>query len=574
MYDYSMNKISLENAFDPYFFRENTFSLNGLWDFDVTHGEKPNYKKKILVPFAPETELSGINKTIKPNHTMFYRLKIDEETGFEDLEARIVFEAVDQICDVYWNGTFTTHHEGGYWPFSIVVPHLRKGDVLELIIKDDTNSDVFARGKQTLNPGNIWYKATSGIWGNVYVEYLPNGFRFDKIDITANYDRRRLIIDLGHNVSGAKIEVTTPRGEVLKGKTDDYGEALINLADHFYPWSDQEPNLYTVIAKKDDDEIHSVFGVRKIEKIVKNNKNLIALNEKPIYLCAVLDQGYYSPQSGMTPLRQSDLFDELSLIKQYGFNAIRKHIKIESPRWYYECDRLGILVMQDMVNSGGKVPFIRLALAPFINLKLDDTDYKSMKRESEQSRKQFETDVTRTVRLLDKHPSIVLWTLFNEGWGQFDSVRLTEDLRLIDDSRLIDSTSGWFDTKSGDFDSHHIYFRRPSLKNKGDRILSLSEFGGFSHSINGHSPLGKSFGYSKYRDTDALLKAYKNCLLGDLIPLIHKEGLSVSVLTQWSDVESETNGLITYDRLVEKVKPEEMKKLNDALLKEFNETWG
>ena len=569
-----MNKISLENAFNPYFARENTFSLNGLWDFDLNNGEKPDYKKKILVPFAPETEMSGINKTIKPHHTMHYRLVIDEDNEFADQEAQIYFEAVDQICDVYWNGTFATHHEGGYWPFSIIVPHLRKGDVIELHVKDGTTSDVFARGKQTLSPGTIWYKGTSGIWGNVYVEYLPDGFRFDKIDINANYDKKKLIIDFGHNVGDAKVEVTTPKGEVLKGKTDTYGEVIFNLADNFYPWSPEQPNVYEVEANKGKDAVHSVFGVRKIEKIEKNGMGLIALNGKPIFLSALLDQGYWSPKSGMTPISQEDISKELELVKTFGFNTLRKHIKIESPRWYYECDRLGILVIQDMINSGGKIPMARIALAPFLKLNYDDTNYKLMKRDNELSRKQFEVDMAKTVKLLNKHPSIVAWTLFNEGWGQFDSVRLTKVLKLLDDQRLVDSTSGWFDTKSGDFDSHHIYFRKPVMKNEKGRILSLSEFGGFAYAVPGHSPATKKFGYAKYGNTDKLLKAYEKCFLDDLLPMVSKEGLSTIVLTQWSDVEGETNGLITYDREVVKVKPEELKKLNKALFDEFNKTWN
>ncbi len=568
-----MKKISLENAFDPYFARENTFSLNGLWDFDITSGDKPNYKQKILVPFAPETELSGINKTIKPHHTMFYRLIIDEDNEFADQEAKINFEAVDQICDVYWNGSFVAHHEGGYWPFSIIVPHLRKGDVIELKVKDDTSSDVFARGKQTLEPGNIWYKGTSGIWGNVYVEYLPEGFRFDKLDINANYDKRRLIIDLGHNVSDAKIEIITPAGESIKTKTDTYGEALINLEDYFYPWSPIKPNLYKVIVSKGKDVIYSVFGVRKIEKTEERGKSLIALNGKPIFLSALLDQGYWSEKSGMTPLCEEDISKELELIKSFGFNSLRKHIKIESPRWYYECDRLGILVIQDMINSGGKIPMFRLMAAPFLKLSYDDSDYKTMKRENKSSRQQFEIDMAKTVKLLDKHPSIIAWTLFNEGWGQFDSVRLTSVLRLLDDHRLIDSTSGWFDTGAGDFSSHHIYFRKPVMKNEKGRILSLSEFGGFAYSVKNHSPLTKKFGYAKYKDSEKLLKAYQKCYLESLLPLVEKEGLSVAVLTQWSDVEGETNGLITYDREVVKIKPEDFHKLNEALYKAFEKTW-
>ncbi len=569
-----MNKISLDNAFNPYFARENTFSLNGLWDFDINDGGKPNYTLKILVPFAPETELSGINKTIKPHHTMHYRLVIDEDNEFNDKEAKICFEAVDQVCDVYWNGTFTAHHEGGYWSFSIIVPHLRKGDVIEVVAKDDTNSEIFARGKQSLAPGTIWYKATSGIWGNVYVEYLPDGFRFDKIDINANYEKRRLVIDLGHNVADAKIKITTPNGEILEGKSDAYGEALINLEDFFYPWSNEKPYLYKVTVSKGKDEIHSVFGVRKIEKIEKRGKSLIALNGKPIFLSALLDQGYFSPKSGMTPINQNDIVKELKIVKSFGFNSLRKHIKIESPRWYYECDRLGILVIQDMINSGGKTPLFRLAAAPFLKLKYDDTDYKKMKRENKQSRKQFETDVARTVKSLRKHPSIIAWTLFNEGWGQFDSVRLTDALRLLDDERLIDSTSGWFDTQSGDFDSHHVYFKKPQLKNERGRILSLSEFGGFAYSVPGHSPLTKKFGYAKYGSSDKLLNAYKKCYLEQLLPLISKEGLSVAVLTQFSDVEGETNGLVTYDREVIKIEPKDFKKLNQALYDEFKKTWG
>ena len=572
-----MNKTaSWGSAPNPYFAREHTLLLDGKWDFAVTKDESfPSAYRSILVPFAPETAKSGVQQAVLPDNVMHYRLIIcDTPEEYKGKRALIHFTAVDQIADVYWNGEHLAHHEGGYWPFSILVPHLEDGDEIRLIVRDDTSSDVYGRGKQSLKPGGIWYTATSGIWGTVYAEYLDEGFYFQKVQITPNFDRKSVEFHLGKDGADASISVIAPNDSKLEIIADQEGNGIADLSNAFFPWSNEAPNLYRVVIQKESDSVRSVFGLRKIEKIEKGGKQYIALNGKPILLNSLLDQGYYSPETGLTPKSDDQIKEELELVKKLGFNALRKHIKIEPTRWYYECDRLGILVIQDMVNSGGPVPLLRLALAPFIPFRFNDKNYKKMKRGNPLSRRMFEQELEETVSLLRPVASILVWTLFNEGWGQFDAARLTERLRQLDPTRLIDSTSGWFDQGVGDFDSHHVYFRRPKLKNGGLRVLGLSEYGGYSLGIDGHITKKKTFGYAKIKSQEDLYEAYAKSYRQDLIPLIANQGLSDIVLTQWSDVEGEINGLLTYDREVMKVDAMKMSSLNDELYQAFENTIG
>ncbi len=567
-----MKRLSIAECPNPYFARPTTFSLNGLWHFAITKDEKfpAEYTKDILVPFAPETPKSGIQQSIEDDDVLHYELVITnapEEVGGK--AAIIHFSAVDQIADVYWNDQHVAHHEGGYIPFSVQIDHLTNGDRIHVVVRDDTDSDVYPRGKQVRKPGTIWYTATSGIWGDVYVEYVEPASLIESIRLIPNLGSKSLKVEYDGKETAA-VEIYFQGSLVAKESLKPDTENLIDLSENFHVWSPDSPNLYEVIAKTKGDEIHSVFGFRTVSVFAHNGKKFVGLNGGPIFVNALLDQGYYSPETGMTPPDASTMENELLLVKRFGFNALRKHIKIESLRWYYLCDKLGILVIQDMVNAGEQVSSFRLVVAPFIKLRVNDENHKKMGRANPQSREFFEKFISQTTNLLQPSCSLIAWTLFNEGWGQYDAVRLTGVLRELDSTRLIDSTSGWFDKGVGDFDSHHVYFRRPRLHNDGKRILSLSEYGGFSWPIAEHKTTKKNFGYAIYHDQESLFKAFRKCFLEHVLPLVEHEGLSVAVLTQWSDVEAETNGLITYDRAVTKIPPEQFKPLNDALYEAFD----
>ena len=296
----------------------------------------------------------------------------------------------------------------------------------------------------------------------------------------------------------------------------------------------------------------------------KDGHKVFALNNEPLFLTGVLDQGYF-PESGLTPPTDKAMADDIEVMKSLGFNCLRKHIKIEPMRWYYHADRLGMIVIQDMVNGGAPYNPFLIVSAPFIPWKKDDTKRMNrFGRGDEASRAFFEQELVGTVERLKNCPCIAIWTLFNEGWGQFEAKRLTAKLRKLDPNRLIDSTSGWFDQGVGDFASRHIYFRKIRLKPSPNRILALTEFGGYSLRVEDHVYSHKNFGYAKTKDEKELTARLEKLYREQVIPA-KKQGLSVAILTQLCDVEEETNGLLTYDRKVTKVKAKTMIALNEEL---------
>jgi hypothetical protein len=284
-----------------------------------------------------------------------------------------------------------------------------------------------------------------------------------------------------------------------------------------------------------------------------------------------LDQGYWV--DGLyTPPSNKAMYDEILAVKNLGFNMLRKHIKVEPMLWYYYCDVLGILVWQDMINGGGSYPSIRIMLAPFINLRLDDKNYKKMKR-NDKSRKQYYFEAEEMMSQLNNVTSLCLYTPFNECWGQFDAVNVTNHLKNIDSTRLYDHASGWQDKYAGDLCSKHIYFRKVKMKNDSKRILALTEFGGYSYPVDGHVFSSKKFGYKIFNDKDKLQKRYADLYKNEIIPLIKNEGLCATVYTQLTDVEDEINGLFTYDRLL-KFDADFLINLNNLVYKSFNEIFN
>ena len=565
-----MKRIDKNKLPNPYFAREKTYLLNGEWEFEMNHDDSipDHFSSNIIVPFAPETKDSGIEKTITKNDILHYHLELNYDEDIIGKKIRLVFQAVDQVSDLYFNRIHKLHHEGGYLPFSLVIEEAKKGDTIDLTVKDDTDSTIYPKGKQTLHPHGMFYHATSGIWGDVYLEILPKGGHIDDFFVQSDFDNKKIYLK---NIHLSNKEDTLDEGYLLyEGKmvqTLSF-DSSFDLKECFHPWSTFEPSLYEIELHYKDDIVTTSFGVRKFE--IKNYKDikLFYLNNHAIYLNGLLDQGYHSPTGGMTPPSEGLVLKDLQYVKDCGFNFLRKHIKVESPRWYYLCDKLGIVVMQDFVSTGDRYNTFRLAVLPTIGF-LKGKKNANANRSELNSQKFFEQEMPIFVDHFKNYTSVCLWCLFNEGWGQFDATRLTEKLRSLDPIRPIDSTSGWFDEGAGDIDSKHVYFRKPRLKNKKDRVLFLSEFGGFALKVPGHVFTRKSFGYKILSSQEELTRWLEKTYLKQIVPLIEKQGLCGTVYTQLSDVEDEINGLVTYDRAVYKVPASQMFSINQKVYSAF-----
>ena len=341
----------------------------------------------------------------------------------------------------------------------------------------------------------------------------------------------------------------------------------------FISWTPENPHLYDIYIRYKNDVVKSYFGMRKFAKMKIDGKQIFTLNNKPYLFKGVLDQGYFT-QGIYTVFHDSDYVKDIELMKKLGFNTLRKHIKIEPMRFYYHCDRLGMIVWQDFVNGGKQYHNLLIMTRPLINYQIDDTTYRFLGRGNEKSRDHFYKEMLLTVNLLYNVPSIALWTIFNEGWGQFDSVKATKMLLDLDKTRLIDSTSGWYDTNCGDCYSHHVYFKPVKIKNDYRRVLTLSEFGGYSYFIKEHAFSNKCFGYKRLYTKAELTEGIYKLFINELMPLIKEEGLCAYIYTQLSDVEDEVNGFITYDRKVIKVDEKKIAEANDLLEKAFKETYN
>ena len=539
--------------------------LDGEWDFamDKTPFLPQEYNEKIVVPFAVETPSSGIARHVGKDDRLHYRKVFDLPAHFRNEHTVIKFQAVDQVCDVYLNGAHLGHHEGGYLPFEYVVGPLKaEGNVLQVEVSDDTDSPIYPRGKQSNRPRGIWYTATSGIYGSVYIEDVPSE-RIECFRLNPDFDHRSLLVYVKKRGEGDVHYVIRYQGDrIASGLLN----GPIDCSLFFHPWDIESPNMYEIDLLFGEDKVTSQFGFRKFGPVMMNERRVFGLNGRPTFLSGVLDQGYW-PDSGLTcPSVEAAYFD-ISTMKNLGFNALRKHIKVEDMRFYALCDYLGMVVIQDIVNGGSPYKNWLIASAPFLPYRFDD---KKKKRQAlfgrglEKSRTFFTQTLAGYVDCLYNVTSLAVYTLFNEGWGQFDAVKNTQLLSELDPTRLIDSTSGWFDQGCGDFSSHHVYFKKVKLS-ADDRILALTEFGGYSYRVKGHLFINKrNFGYGKVKNGEALTGKIKNLYEEQVIPQL-KQGLSVAIYTQLSDVENETNGLLTYDRAVLKIDAESMREINALL---------
>lgn len=548
----------------PQMARDSFLSLNGVWEYAITHtAEKPDaFDGPITVPFSPECELSGVKRILQPAQTLWYRRLFRLPDGFNHGRVLLHFGAVDQLATVYVNGKEVAFHVGGYLPFTADITRaLRNENLLVVKVQDYTDTSYHSRGKQKLAPGGIWYTPQSGIWQTVWLESVPRHY-IESLCITPKFDESAVEITAFAN---------TERACVLRlGERElrFHPNATFTVPmEGFTPWTPETPHLYPFSIEMEDDRVESYFAMRKCA-VAPDAEGIprLTLNNKPYFQTGVLDQGYW-PEGLYTAPSDEAMISDIEQMKALGFNMLRKHIKIEPLRFYYHCDRLGMLVWQDMVNGGDvyRPRIVTLPLVTGIHLSDGKRSYRRMAREDVAGREEYQKELFDTVKHLYNCPCIVMWVPFNEGWGQFDAADTAARIKAIDPTRPVDHASGWHDQGAGDVMSRHVYFKPYRFhKDPGGRAVVLSEFGGYNRQVPGHSLEGKPAVYRIYDSKEALTRAFVKLYEKEVLPAKPK-GLSAAVYTQLSDVEHEQNGLLTYDRAVVKPDAEAVRRVNAAL---------
>ena len=547
----------------PQLRRSDWTCLNGWWEYGICPGGKAGKASrgeadgKILVPFSPETKRSGVGRTLQPGETLWYRKEIEGLQLPEGRRLILHFGAVDERCAVYWNGSKVGSHRNGYLAFEFdVTQFVQPGtNELKVFVRDDTDEGNECRGKQTLEPGGMFYHAQSGIWQTVWLETVPEIYLRDlKITPLVAEEAVELKMAFSGEPEDEK-EVRIFAGESEEAVTIPLSgevKAVIPVPEPRL-WSPEHPELYSLRIEAGEDVVESYFAMRSFGTGTDAEGTArLTLNGAPYFFNGVLDQGYW-PESLMTPPSDEALVYDIEKMKALGFNMLRKHVKIECARWYYHCDRIGMVVWQDMINGGGPVQTLLETYLPTVfpafGNHLRDDHYKLFAREDELARRRYERDLLRMIRQLYNYPCIGQWVPFNEGWGQFDSLRITDRIKKEDPTRPVDHASGWFDQGGGDVRSVHNYFRPLTVK-KERRAFVISEYGGINCQIGGHSMNEEVYGYH-IAEADQFPQQFEDKMTE--IRELEKDGLCGAVYTQVSDIEEETNGLLTYDRKVRKV---------------------
>ena len=571
--------------------RDSCEILNGPWQYAITQtAEYPAaWQGSILVPYSPEAPASGVGRTLQPGQWLHYHRLFAPPAG-EGGRVLLHFGAVDYACAVQVNGHLAGGHRGGYWPFTLDITELLNGtgrNSLWVAVQDPTGHGTQARGKQTLKPGGMFYPAQSGIWQTVWLERVPDNY-IQTLTVTPDYDARTVTVRVHTAKPGGAVNLwamvraggVTIAEDWGSDEADQDGEVTLNIPEeHFFPWSPDTPFLYDLTVGTNQgeeaglDTVHSYFALRKWSCAPDAHGVLrFCLNDKPILLNGLLDQGYW-PEGLYTPPSDAAVERELSEVKALGFNLLRKHAKIEPQRWYYHCDRLGLIVWQDMVNGGSAynlwfVTYLTNVLQPLLRRFPDGkAAYSLLSRAKPAGREEYAHELADTVQALRCHPCIACWVPFNEGWGQFDAGKAVQALRTLDGTRLVDEASGWFDQGGGDVHSLHNYFYPLRIRPQ-KRTVALSEYGGIAWPMPGHEPPRKTYGYGTAKDRQELTARYKKLQLKTVLPQLEK-GLSALVYTQLTDVEDEVNGLFTYDRAAVKPDANAVRSVNAALAAEF-----
>ncbi len=541
----------------PQMRRRDWLCLNGDWDFQLNRPSKDGKKTgsyTITVPFCPESLLSGITAECLPGDLLIYRKRFSVPESWNGRRILLHFGAVSRDAHIFLNGTECCRHSNGYLPFSIEITDLLRSGENEIRVEAVNDlSHRFPWGKQSRKRGGMWYTPCSGIWQTVWLEPVP-----------ARYIRT---LHIRSDLSRAEITADGVTEGVLHLDGKDYpltdGKVSVSFCEP-HLWTPDDPHLYSFTLESGEDCVASYLALRTVTTETVRGIPRLCLNGRPFFFNGLLDQGYWS--DGLyTPAVPEAFEQDILTMKSLGFNTLRKHIKIEPEQFYYDCDRLGMIVFQDMVNNGD-YHYIRDTVLPTLHFQ----KRKDLRLNPDpETRQTFLDSMKETVRILDNHPCICLWTIFNEGWGQFRSDDAYRILKELDPTRFIDTTSGWFHQTKSDVDSLHIYFDELHL---GTKPLPqfLSEFGGYVWKVPEHSfNTEKTYGYRKYDTREEFLSALRETY-GKVLPPLIRKGLCGAVYTQLSDVEDETNGMVTFDRAVVKAKPEELCGLMDQLQKNLD----
>lgn len=565
----------------PSLVRDSYFNLNGQWDYAINQSETVSqYDGKILVPFSPETLLSGVQKIVQPEDTLHYRKVFQLPQGFIKDRVLLHFGAVDQECQVFLNGKFLGSHIGGYTAFSFdVTDVLVQGDnVLTLTVKDYTETKPHGRGKQKLvrkgKFASLFYTPQSGIWKTVWMESVPEAY-VQGVQITPLFDEAAIRLNISAQVQVQEAQVEILDGDrVVKAAKVKTNEDMVLELGTFKAWSPDHPHLYDLKITLGQDQAMAYFGMRKYS-VDRDSSGLLRFffNNEPVIFNGPLDQGYW-PDSLMTPPTDEALVYDILKLKELGFNTIRKHIKIEPERFYYHCDKIGMFVWQDMPNGGGEDYNMRFVTylpnaSNWACRNISDHYYNLFRREDAQGRAQYYEDLKAMVQELYNHPSIAVWVPFNEGWGQFDARKATALVESIDSTRLINEACGWFDQGGGHMYSIHNYSPGLDIEPQEDRVVALTEFGGYAYAMPGHLACEKEFGYQSYGSREELTQNYRRLWETEIYPNLEK-GLGAVIYTQTSDIEEEINGVFTYDRDKVKLIESEVLEINQELYRRFD----
>jgi beta-galactosidase/beta-glucuronidase len=541
----------------PQMMRDEWKNLNGLWDYAITEKEaaKPQkWQGKILVPYPVESALSGVKFKMTDSLAIWYQTSFSFPSKWKEEQIMLNFEASDWETTVWVDGEIAGIHRGGYDPFRINITELlakKRTHTITVRVWDPTDKGKQPRGKQVLKPGGIWYTSTTGIWQTVWLEPVPD-ISIGELEIVPDIDRNNLYVTVKENPAeidtSLKAEVIVKsNGGVVAKSIGSIDKRIALSIPNAVLWSPESPFLYDLSIKliKDNevtDEVSSYTGMRKISVgKTADGFTRILLNNHFVWQTGTLDQGFW-PDGIYTPPTEDAMKSDIVTLKDMGFNMLRKHVKAESRRYYYLTDKLGMLVWQDMPSGDASIW----------------GDMPDIVKSPEDST-QFVNELKRLIETKFNNPSIIMWVIFNEGWGQYKTAEMTDLVSKLDTTRLVNSASGWTNRGTGDVNDIHHYPEPAAPKAEEKRAIVLGEFGGLGLPVNGHTWEKKNWGYRNMADSAELLRRF-TVFYEDLRNMVDKEGLSASVYTQTTDVETETNGLLTYDRAINKMGSENVKK--------------